>query len=185
MNAGIVVGLDIGRSSLQAAARPAGQKWVANTDDAGISEIASALTSVQPEIIVLEAQGGIELPVAGTLASTGLPLAFVSRRNVREFARSVGQGRADWSHAELLAHFAELVRPEVRPVASNVVEQLQALKARQREILSILALERSRLNIEFAPVQRNIRNHIFFLEKSIASLTEDINQTVRSSSIWR
>jgi len=59
------------------------------------------------------------------------------------------------------------------------------LKARQREIMSILALERSRLNVEVAPVQRNIRNHIYFLERSVASLTEDINQTVRSSSIWR
>jgi len=59
MNAGVFVGLDIGRSSLQAAARPAGQKWVANTDDTGICEIANVLTSVQPEIIVIEAQGGI------------------------------------------------------------------------------------------------------------------------------
>jgi len=66
-----------------------------------------------------------------------------------------------------------------------VLEQLQALKARQREILSILALERSRLSGDVAPVQRNIRNHIVFLERSVASLTEDINQTVRSSSIWR
>ncbi len=185
MNAGVFVGLDVGRSGLQAAARPVRQQWSANTDEAGISELASVLTTVQPEIIVLEAQGGVELPVAGALATTGLPVAFVSRRNVREFARSVGQGRTDRSHAELLAHFAELVRPEVRPVASNVVEQLQALKARQREILSILELERSRLNTEVAPVQRNIRNHIFFLEKSIACLTEDINQAVRSSSIWR
>ena len=185
MNAGIFVGLDVGRSSLQAAARPAGQQWFANTDDAGVCEIATVLTSVRPEIIVLEAQGGVELPVAGTLATTGLPLAFVSRRNVREFARSVGQGRADRSHAELLAHFAELVRPEARPIPASVLEQLQVLKARQREIMSILGLERSRLNVEVAPVQRNIRNHIYFLERSVASLTEDINQTVRSSSIWR
>src|SRR5213592_41797 len=184
MNAGIVVGLDIGRSSLQAAARPAGQKWVANTDDAGISEIASALTSVQPEIIVLEAQGGIELPVAGTLASTGLPLAFVSRRNVREFARSLG-ARGDRDHAELLAHYAELARPEVRPIPNTVVEQLQALKARQRELMSILAVERSRLNTRVPAVQRNIRDHIYFLERNIASLGEEINQAVRSSSIWQ
>src|SRR5438445_13844445 len=130
MNAGIFVGLDVGRSSLQAAARPAGQQWFANTDDAGVCEIATVLTSVQPEIIVLEAQGGVELPVAGTLVTSGLPLAFVSRRSVREFARSIGQARKDRNQAELLAHFAELVRPEVRPIPPNVVEQLQALKAR-------------------------------------------------------
>ena len=184
MNAGVFVGLDIGRSSLQAAARPAGQKWVANSDDAGICELANVLTSVQPEIIVIEAQGGIELPVAGTLATSGLPLAFVSRRNVREFAHLVG-ARGDRSHAELLAHFAELARPEVRPIPNTVVEQLQALKTRQRELLNILALERSRLNTRVTPVQRNIRSHIYFLEKNLASLGEEINQAVRSSSIWQ
>jgi len=184
MNAGVFVGLDIGRSSLQAAARPAGQKWVAKADDAGICEIANVLTSVQPEIIVIEAQGGIELPVAGTLATSGLPLAFVSRRNVREFAHLVG-ARGDRSHAELLAHFAELARPEVRPIPNAVVEQLQALKTRQRELLNILALERSRLNTRVTPVQRNIRSHIYFLEKNLASLGEEINQAVRSSSIWQ
>src|SRR5256885_17177606 len=134
MNAGIFVGLDVGRSSLQAAARPAGQQWFANTDDAGVCEIATVLTSVQPEIIVLEAQGGVELPVAGTLATTGLPLAFVSQRNVRDFAKAIGQPRRERNHAELLAHFAELVQPEVRPIPANVVEQLQALKTRQRDM---------------------------------------------------
>src|SRR5207245_3291404 len=103
----------------------------------------------------------------------------------REFARSIGQARKDRNQAELLAHFAELVRPEVRPIPPNVVEQLQALKARQREMMSILTLERSRMNIDVAPVQRSIRNHIFFLERSVASLSDEIGQTVRSSSIWR
>ena len=76
MNRGVFAGLDIDHGTLQAAVRPAGQKWFANTSDSGISEIANVLASVQPEIIVLEAQGGVELPVAGTLATTGLPLAF-------------------------------------------------------------------------------------------------------------
>jgi transposase len=182
---GVFAGLDIDHGSLQVAVRPAGQKWFANTSDSGISEIANVLASVQPEIIVLETQGGVELPIAGTLATTGLPLAFVSQRNVRDFAKAIGQIGRERNHAELLAHFAELVRPEVRPIPANVVEQLQALKARQRETMSMLELERSRLKIQVTSVQRNVRNHITFLERSVASLAEEINQTVRTSSIWR
>ena len=53
MNRGVFVGLDIDRGTLQAAVRPAGQKWFANTNDSGISEIANVLASVQPEIIKL------------------------------------------------------------------------------------------------------------------------------------
>jgi transposase len=185
MNRGVFVGLDIDHGTLQAAVRPAGQKWFANTSDSGICEIANVLASVQPEIIVLEAQGGVELPVAGTLATTGLPLAFVSQRNVRDFAKAIGQARRERNHAELLAHFAELVQPEVRPIPANVVEQLQALKARQREMMSMLELERGRLNTHVISVQRSVRNHVNFLERALACLAEEINQTVRASSFWR
>ena len=185
MNRGVFAGLDIDHGTLQVAVRPAGQKWFANASDSGISEIADVLTAVQPEIIVLETQGGVELPVAGTLAMTGLPLAFVSQRSVREFAKAIGQVRRERNHAELLAHFAELVRPEVRPISANVVEQLQALKARQREMMTMLELERSRLNTHVISVQRSVRNHINFLERSAVSLAEEINQAVRTSSIWR
>jgi len=185
MNKGVFAGLDIDHRSLQVAVRPAGQKWFANTSDSGISEIADVLAAVQPEVIVLETQGGFELPVAGTLAMTGLPLAFVSQRSVRDFAKAVGHVRRERNHAELLAHFAELVHPEVRPIPANVVGQLQALKARQREMISMLELERSRLKTHVISVQRSVRNHINFLERSIAGLAEEINQTVRASSIWR
>jgi len=186
MNRGVFVGLDIDHGTLQAAVRPAGQKWFANTSDSGICEIANVLASVQPEIVVLEAQGGVELPVAGTLATTGLPLAFVSQRNVRDFAKAIGQpARRERNHAELLAHFAELVQPEVRTIPANVVEQLQALKARQREMTSMLELERGRLTTHVISVQRSVRNHVIFLERSLASLAEEINQTVRASSFWR
>ena len=84
----------------------------------------------------------------------------------------------------MLAHFAELVRPEVRQLSPSVLEQLQALKARQQDIMDVLELERSREHVDVVPVQRNVRSHIHFLERSIALLNEEINQTVRSSSIW-
>jgi transposase len=185
MSSGVFVGLDINRNSVQVAARPVGKQWTGTTDDSEVIHIANELASVEPEIIVLEAQGGVELRVAGTLATTGLPLAFVSRRSVREFAKSIGQGAKDRNHAELLAHFAELVRPEVRPLPTTVLEQLQGLKARQQEIMDMLQLERSRQDVEVVPVQRNVRSHIHFLERSLALLNEEVNQTVRSSSIWR
>jgi hypothetical protein len=59
------------------------------------------------------------------------------------------------------------------------------LKARQQEIMDILQLERSRQDVDVLPVQRSVRSHIHFLERSMALLNEEINQTVRSSSIWR
>jgi len=185
MSKGIFVGLDVKRAGLHAAIRPTDQQWSAKMDDSGVTETVNRLASVKPEIVVLEAQGDIELPLAGTLVSEGLPLAFVSRRIVRDFARSIGQIRPDRNHAGLLAHFAELVRPEVKTMPDDIVEQLRALKGRRDDIRAMLDLERNRQRLDYVAVQKDIKNHIYFLERSVVSLTEEINRTVRSSSIWR
>jgi transposase len=104
---------------------------------------------------------------------------------VRDFARAIGRVRGDYDHAELLAHFAELVKPEAPPMPKALVEQLKAVRARRQELSKILAMERNRQNSEVVAVHRDVRNHIFYLERSILSLGEEINRLVRSSSMWR
>jgi transposase len=184
MNHRAFVGVDVNKHGIQAMVRPSGELLATACDDSGMDEIAERLSAVDPEVIVMEAQGGLELPVAGTLATVGLPLALVSPRCVRDFARAIGK-RGDQDQAQLLAHFAELVRPETPPMPEVVVEQLKVIRARRQAVVMMLALERSRQHVDFVPVHRDIRNHILFLEKSVISLGEEINRIVRSSSIWR
>ncbi len=185
MNERTFVGLDVNRSGIQAMVRPTGEQWVTSIDDSGISETAERLSAIQPEVVVMEAQGGLELPVAGTLATVGLPLALVSPRSVRDFARAIGRIRGDRGHAGLLAHFAELARPEAPPIPEKVVEQLKAIRARRQAVLMMLALERDRQDTDFITIHKDIRNHIFFLERSVVTLGEEISRMVRASSIWR
>src|SRR5262249_56339188 len=101
-----------------------------------------------PEIYTLSLHDSLPL------ATVGLPLALVSPRSVRDFARAVGRNRGGRDHAALLAHFAELVRPETPKVPDSLVEHLRALKARREFILEMLALERSRIDTEFVAVHR-------------------------------
>jgi transposase len=185
MNESAFVGLDVNRSGIHAVVRPSGEKWATTVDDSGITETAERLSAVHPSVVVMEAHGGLELPVAGTLATVGLPLALVSPRSVRDFARAVGRNRGGRDHAALLAHFAELVRPETPKVPDSLVEHLRALKTRRDCVLEMLALERRRADTEFVAVHRDVRNHIFFLERSVFSLSEEINRMVKTSSMWR
>jgi transposase len=140
---------------------------------------------MEPELVVMEALGGLELPVAGTLASAGLPLAMVSPRSTREFARLIGGARGDRNQARLLAYFAELVRPEARRLPSELIEQLTALKLRRNEILKMMDVERGRPSHGSLVVQKDIRNHVQYLEKSVVAIGEEINRTVRSSWLWK
>ena len=67
--------------------------------------------------MLLEATGGLELPLVAALAAAALPVVVVNPRQVRDFARATGTlAKPDALDAAVLAHFADVVRP---PVASG------------------------------------------------------------------
>jgi transposase len=67
--------------------------------------------------VILEATGGLEVPVASALATVGIAVAIVNPRQVRNFARATGRlAKTDRLDAEVLARFGEMVKPAVRPL---------------------------------------------------------------------
>ena len=142
----IFMGIDVAKAHLQIPFRPGGtHRRVPNTET-GITELQETLATAQPELVVLEATGGHETVVATTLASAGLPVAVVNPRQVRQFARAVGQlAKTDALDAHLLARFAEVVRPEPRPLRDAAAQTLAALVARRRQVVEMLVAEQQRL----------------------------------------
>jgi transposase len=102
------IGIDVAKARLDIAVRPSGEQWVTATDPASLDELVERLQGLPPELIVLEATGGREGAVVAALAGAGLPLAVVNPRQVRDFARAVGQlAKTDVLDAQILAHFAK------------------------------------------------------------------------------
>src|SRR5204863_9221229 len=100
------VGLDPGRQVIEAAVRPTGEMWTANAGDAGMTEIAATVSDIHPRLVVMQADGKFELPMAGILITLRLPVAMVQPRNVREFARAIGRiSRMEQHQSALLARF--------------------------------------------------------------------------------
>src|SRR5437867_12340934 len=101
------VGIDVAKTRLDIAVRPSGDQWSAPNDDAGITEVVTRLQDLAPTLIVLEATGGLELPVTAAVAAAGLPVAVVNPRQVRDFARATGRlAKTDRLDAQVLARFA-------------------------------------------------------------------------------
>ena len=93
-------------------------------DDAGLATLLTRLRALTPTVIVFEATGGYEVPVAATLASAGLPVAIVNPRQIRHYGRAIGQlAKTDRLDARLIAHFAEAVRPAARPVPDEQAQR--------------------------------------------------------------
>jgi transposase len=110
-------GIDVSKAALDVALRPGDDAWRSTNDEAGIADLVGRLQPLRPQLIVLEATGGLERLVVAALALAGLPVAVVNPRQVRDFARATGRlAKTDALDAAALAHFAEAIHPAPRPM---------------------------------------------------------------------
>jgi transposase len=187
---GVYIGVDVAKAELVVAARPAGERWSVANDERGIHTLAQRLTRDGPALVVLEATGGYELACVAALASAGLPVVVANPRQVRDFAKATGQlAKTDRIDADVLALFAERVRPEVRPLAGEEAQELDALLARRRQLLEMLTAEKNRLGQALGrgrrPVKKSLKAHIAFLERELRTTDSDLRDTVHRSPAWR
>jgi transposase len=186
MATGLFVGIDVAKDKLDVAVRPSAEQWVTPQTEDGISTLVARLGALGPELVVLEATGGYELPVAAALATAGVPVAVVNPRQVREFARGIGQlAKTDALDAAVLARFAAVVHPTPRPLPEAQAQELSALLARRRQVLGMLVAERQRLTTALLTVRPQISRHIRFLEAELSDLDRQVREAVQASPLWR
>lgn len=180
------VGIDGAKAQLDIAVRPDGSQWTVPNDEAGIADLVERLHPAAPTLVVLEATGGHEVAVAAALAAAGLAVAVVNPRQVRDFARAIGQlAKTDALDAQVLARFAEVGCPQPRPLPDAQAQEFAAVLVRRRQLVGMLSAERQRLATALPAVQRHIGRHIAWLEQELADLDGTLRQTVQASPLWR
>src|ERR1700752_2102631 len=123
------VGIDVAKVALDVFIGSVGGAFSVANDEVGIREL---LRQPEPaDFVILEATGGLEVPVASALAAAGIAVALVNPRQVRDFARATGRlAKTDRLDAQILARFGETVRPTPRPLATEQAQALEALVIR-------------------------------------------------------
>jgi transposase len=184
-SAAVFVGIDVSKDHLDVALRPSAARWAVANDEAGIATLVERVRALAPTLIALEATGGLELPLTGALA-VDLPVVVVNPRQVRDFAKATGQlAKTDAIDAAVLAHFAEAVRPALRPLPDAATQALSALMMRRRQLIEMRTAEQNRLGSAPASVRSRIRAHLTWLTRELAHLDDDLAQTIRESPVWR
>ena len=180
------VGIDVAKAQVDVAVRPTGQRWVVSYDETGVGELVSQMKGLDPALVLLEASGGLELPLVAALAVAALPVVVVNPRQVRDFARATGTlAKTDALDAAILAHFADAVRPSVRPLRDAETQALNSLTARRHQVMTMLVSEKNRLSTAISAVRPRIEAHIVWLEQELDDLDEGLRQTLRRSPVWR
>ena len=139
-----------------------------------------------PTLVVLEATGGLETFLVGELAGAQLPVVVVNPRQVRDFAKAVGKlAKTDALDAQVLAHFGEATKPDLRPLPDDSTRALQALLARRSQVVEMVTAEKNRCRTATQRLQPQIQEHIRYMEKQLKELEQGLSELLSSSPVWR
>jgi transposase len=184
------VGIDVAKAELVVSIVPSTERFTVANDERGVHTLVERLRTLAPTLIVLEATGGYELLGVAALAAAALPVVVVNPRQVRDFAKATGQlAKTDRIDADILARFADVVRPAVRPIADERAHELEALLTRRRQLLEMLQAERNRTGQVFGKgkrlVKKSLKNHISYLERELRMTDTDLGEMIKASPVWR
>jgi transposase len=180
------VGIDVAKSKLDIAVWETGEYWMEGNNEKGIAKLVEKLKELNPVLIVLEATGGLELPLVYELAYAKMPVAVVNPKRIRDFAKSIGQlAKTDKIDAKIIARFAFAVQPEVRKLQSEEEERLTALVTRRRQVIEILTGEKNRLNSARLGMKERVEKHIDWLNEELAELDKEIARYIQQSPMWK
>jgi transposase len=184
----LFVGIDVSKAVLDVAVTPAGDGWSVPNSAEGVQQLVAKLRELSPKLVILEATGGLERRAIAALAGASLPVIAVNPRQVRDFAKATGKlAKTDAIDAAVLAHFADRIRPEVRPLKDEQTQELEALVVRRRQVVDMITAEKNRLAA--APPSKTVRTAIGrtikWLQKQLEEVDNDLDSSVRGSPVWR
>ena len=185
----VLIGVDVCKDFLDAHARPAGLQQRFANDPAGIEQLVAWVRSLAPERIVFESTGPYQKAAVGALLAAGLPAVVVNARQVRDFAKGIGQlAKTDTIDAAILAHFGEVVATVVRPLPPEEILEFRDLCDRRGQLVRMLATEKNHRHAAQGcspKVIKNIAKHIAFLQRQISDLEERMDRIVTASETFK
>lgn len=178
------VGIDVCKDTLEVALDDNAKTQCVGNDESGIAPLVKHLATLSEKIgvVLLEATGGFERPVAVALCMAGLAVMVVNPRQARDFAKSMGYlSKTDAIDARVLSHFARtLYQSDARerllmklPTAHQ--EALQALVVRRNQLIGIRVAEENRLATSHRSQHKSIKAVLRVLDKQIGMIDTDIH----------
>ena len=178
------VGIDVAKARLDVALGPKGERFAVANDERGINAL---LKRLEPsDLVIIEATGGLEVPVAKALATAGIGVAVANPRQVLDFARATGRlAKTDALDAQVRVRLGEAVKPQVRALPDAQAQALEALVSRRRQLVEMLTAEKNRRANSPKLIHKSLDEHIRWLEPRLAGFDDELADLVRAAPIWR
>lgn len=182
----VVAGIDVAKDKLDIAIRPLNIIFTVSYNTKGVEKIKQKLNELRLGLVVVEATGGLERKLSIALAEASLPVVVVNPRQVRDFAKATGRlAKTDRIDADIIAHFGEVIKPEIRPLKDEQQRELTDMLIRRRQLVDMRKTEQQRLSCVANNVRNNIQLHIKWLDKCIKDADKDISDLIEKTASFK
>ena len=184
--ASVNVGIDVGKDQLDVVIHEPQLHFTVTNDGPGIRRLLNRITRYKPIRVIVEATGRREYDFVVAAAERGLPVIICQPLLVRRYAAASGiLAKTDKIDARILASYAAVMQPEVRPLAIGNIRKIKDLIARRRQLIEMSTMEKNRLDVMPKPLAGDIRRHIRHLQAQIDKIDRLVSELVDSIDEWR
>ena len=183
----IVVGIDVAKDRIDVATDPPHRVLSVATDKDGLRQLKEYLQSYDVALVVVESTGGYERTIVAALRAADLPVAVVNPARVRDYANACGAfAKTDAIDAAILASFGRRIQPAPSALRSAVVERIDALLTRRRQLVGMRTMERNRIQQVIERFsKKQITQHIKFLSAQITAIEGQVDDEIDSDPTLR
>ena len=180
------VGIDVGKDQLDVFIHEPQLHFTVTNDRPGIRRLLTRISRYRPNRVVVEATGRREYDLVVAAAERELPVIICQPLLVRRYAAASGiLAKTDKIDARILASYAAVMKPEVRPIALGNLRKIKDLVTRRRQLIEMSTMEKNRLDIMPKALVVDIRRHLRHLQAQVDKLDRIISELVESIDEWR
>jgi transposase len=181
------VGIDVSKDSLEVHLLEAHASFRTSSHAEGRRTLIQRLPAPGSCLIVIEATGRYEQPLAADLLQAGHLVSVVNPRQVRHFAKALGiLAKTDKVDAQVIARFAQQVQPRTLAQTSEKQAQLDELVARRRQLVEHRTAEKNRRSVSQSPaVRQSLQRSLDGVNRDIRRIDKAIAELIASDDDWQ
>lgn len=185
-DSGFNVGIDAGKAQLDVVWHETGEHAIVENTVAGIRQLVKRLGKESVVRVVIEATGRYERTFVMAALAAGLPVIVANPLTIRRYAGAIGLlAKTDKLDAGLIAEYAAVLKPEVRPLANEQTLKIKDLLSRRRQLMEMRTMELNREQQFDGKIAASCRRLIKALEKEVAAVEQALDQAIAEVEEWR
>ncbi|WP_345885232.1 IS110 family transposase [Shewanella algae] len=177
----INIGVDTGKSQLDIYIRPLDVFFTVQNNEKGIKQALTTIKKHNPQRIVIEATGRLEMPFVLACTEAKLPIVRANPVHIKRFAGAIGRrAKNDRLDAQLIAHYGEAIKPDLTVIKAKNIRLMSDLVIRRNQLLAMQTMEKNRIQIlpkhlhsTITPILTAIKNQVSKIENKLVKLIED------------